>query len=88
MIAYDIVDDRTRRRVEKTLLDCAARVQESVFEGFFTHAGLRALRRDLAERIDPRRDAIRFYPLCGWCRENLSWQGDGRRSEDPHYWIF
>ncbi len=88
MIAYDIVDHRTRRQVEKTLLDHATRVQESVFEGRLTHAESRALRRDLAEIIDHQRDSVRFYPLCAWCQEGHTWQGQGRRQDDPPYYLF
>jgi CRISPR-associated protein Cas2 len=88
VIAYDIVDNRTRRRVEKALLNCSARIQESVFEGIFTHSGVRALRRELAGLIDVTVDSIRFYPLCNWCQETLSWQGQGRRHNDPHYYLY
>lgn len=85
MIAYDIADHRARRRVEQVLLDQAARVQESVFEGRFTHAGLLALKRRLVAELDATTDSLRCYPLCAWCEEDLAGQGGGRGDAD--YWV-
>lgn len=87
MIAYDIADHRARRRVEKSLLDHAARVQESVFEGRFTHADLLALKRGLVAELDAATDSLRCYPLCAWCQEALADQGKGRGRDDAEYWV-
>lgn len=88
MIAYDIADHRARRRVERELLDVAARVQESVFEGHFSPAELHALKRRLAEHLDTGSDSLRCYPLCAWCQEDLGIQGRGVRTETADYWVF
>ena len=87
MIAYDIADHRARRRVERSLLDHAARVQERVFEGRFTHAGLLALKRRLVAELDLATDSLRCYPLCAWCQEELAGQGEGGRRDDADYWV-
>lgn len=87
MIAYDISDDRTRRRVERRLLDHGERVQWSVFECALDAPTLARLRADLADLIDPGRDSVRYYPVCHWCETRLDWIGQGRRPEDPDLWI-
>ncbi len=88
MIAYDIANDRRRRRVDRVLKNHAERVQESVFEGFISHADLRRLKRELAAEIDTVADSVRFYPLCLWCEASVHSQGRGRRAEDNDYYIF
>ncbi len=83
MIAYDITDDRIRRRVERRLLDHGERVQWSVFECALDGSTLARLRTDLARLIDHERDSIRYYPVCRWCETRLDWIGQGRRLDDP-----
>jgi len=87
MICYDIDDDSTRRRAEKLLLNHTRRVQESVFEGYFTSLQLQHLRNALTQEIDNTTDSLRFYPLCSWCSKTMHWQGTGMRTEDAAYYV-
>ena len=83
LIAYDIVDDKTRLRVERALLKLGERVQWSVFEAFLSAHEQRRLQADLASLIVSEADSVRFYPLCRWCQARVNWQGDGRRNVGP-----
>ena len=63
VIAYDIADARRRRRLAALLGRRAARVQESVFEGWLSGAEVHALLGEVAAVIEPSADAVRAYPL-------------------------
>jgi CRISPR-associated protein Cas2 len=67
VIAYDIADDRRRRRVARLLATRVERVQESIFEGWLHAADIRALIGELGGLIEPAADAVRAYPVT--CRE-------------------
>lgn len=62
VIAYDIADDRRRRRVVAILEDVAARVQESVFEAWLTEPARAALIHRLEAGLVPG-DSLRVYVL-------------------------
>jgi len=62
VFAYDIVDDRIRRRVASLLEDQAVRVQGSVFEVRMSHDRARSLAERLAVELD-RGDSLRVYCL-------------------------
>lgn len=83
VIAYDIVDDPRRLRVERALHNVGERVQWSVFEVFLTPLEARALIQRLADIIDPTTDDLRAWPLCRWCQDHVDMHGLGRRSTDP-----
>ena len=64
MICYDIADARRRRRVAVMLADAGAqRVQESVFEGWFSRRDLAALYAGLAPIVIDDGGSLRAYPL-------------------------
>ena len=67
VVCYDVVADRRRARLLKRLKDFLEHVQKSVFEGEISDARLVALRKAVAEVIDPREDTVRIYHLCGRC---------------------
>jgi len=88
VIAYDIADDRRRRRLAGVLGKCAARVQESVFEAWLNGAELRALLAEVAAVIEPSADAVRAYPLALRHPSRRETLGDQPAAARPAaYWI-
>jgi CRISPR-associated protein Cas2 len=84
IISYDIVDDRRRLKVAKTLLDFGGkRVQRSVFEGYITPANLAKLRAKVRALIDEQEDSVRFYRLCDVCLETIEHMGAAQPIEEP-----
>ncbi len=78
LICFDIADDRMRSRVVKVLLGCGVRVQKSVFECRFRDRRQFARTRErLAASIDHEVDSVRYYPLCGGCKNGIEWSGAG-----------
>jgi CRISPR-associated protein Cas2 len=63
IVSYDIVEDRRRRKVMKTLEGFGRRVQYSVFECELNDARLTRLESLLARIVDKGEDSVRFYPL-------------------------
>lgn len=87
MICYDISDDASRRRVESLLSAVGGRVQWSVFECLLDRDQLTTLRYAIAKELDFSSDSVRYYPLCTWCEKRLAWLGQGRRTDDPEFWL-
>lgn len=78
VIAFDIVDDRTRYRVVRILKRYAVRIQKSVFEApKLAPNAFQRLREDLERVIDTDEDKIRYYFLCGTCRGRIELSGRG-----------
>lgn len=82
VIAYDIVEDKTRRQVERTLLGIGDRVQYSVFEATLTMAEMRKTKAAVGAMLQEG-DNVLFYPLCTWCENSVGALGLGRRASDP-----
>lgn len=86
MIAYDISDDRNRRKAHEHLRNHGERVQYSVFECHLGDAELNALRARLIDLLDEG-DSLRCYPLCQWCRGRIDWQGTGFSTQDDDFFL-
>ena len=67
VIAYDTPSARRRRKLARTALSYATRVQQSVYEAELTEAQLRVLARTLGTICDAGLDDIRLYPQCARC---------------------
>ncbi len=84
VIAYDVSDDRARYEVADMLKNHGSRVQYSVFECYVTGTQLQILRNRISRLLDSD-DSVRWYPLCRWCRKDISWQGSGEIENDPEF---
>jgi CRISPR-associated protein Cas2 len=62
VIAYDISQDRTRRRIAKRLEQLGFRRQKSVFEGEASPKQIQRLLDSLAELIDLTSDVLTVWP--------------------------
>lgn len=87
VIAYDIIDDKIRRKVIKELTVFSNRVQKSVFEGDVGRHRVDQLLEKLEKVIDVKVDSIRCYPLCADCSKQLMIVGIGARVENLEYLI-
>ncbi len=78
LVCFDIVDDRVRYRVVKTLKGYGVRVQKSVFEcaDMTEHKFLKMI-STMEDLIDHGEDTIRYYPLCAACVKSVEFSGIG-----------
>lgn len=86
LVTYDISDDSIRNTVHSILKDHGKRVQYSVFECFLTERQQIDLRGDLLEKIETG-DSLRWYSLCSWCSDNVSFQGLGLLPDDEDFFL-
>ncbi len=63
VVAYDIPDDKRRKKVSDLLEGYGRRVQYSVFELVLTPQKFDQLRRRLQKQVKLSEDSVRFYPL-------------------------
>ncbi|MBP7127706.1 CRISPR-associated endonuclease Cas2 [Myxococcota bacterium] len=77
LVTYDIADPRRLRRVAKVSEGFGRRVQKSVFECELDERGLNRLKQALEGELDRSLDSVRFYRLCGRCRETVEVMGVG-----------
>lgn len=82
VVSYDIVNDGTRTRLHKLLLDYGTRVQKSVFECHLDDRRLVELQTRVQALIDLSEDSVRYYELCKRCAYAIEVQGLGTVTED------
>jgi len=83
LIAYDIAENRRRLKVSKVLESCTNRVQESVFEGYLTHAELGKLLKKVEKILEKQEDSLRVYFICEECRKKVILIGRGEITHPP-----
>lgn len=71
VIAYDISDDKRRKKISDLLEGYGQRVQYSVFECLLTKKKYKELQDRLQRVFQPGEDNIRFYPLSKSMSENI-----------------
>lgn len=70
VVAYDIVDDRRRRRVHKALKNFGRPVQYSAFECILDHEHLSRLQQTVTRLLEGEEaEAAAYYLLCQNCAE-------------------
>lgn len=73
VVAYDVSNDKNRRKVGEALEAYGKRVNYSVFEiQIKSKAQKAALENELLELLSPKEDSLRFYAICKNCVEK-SW---------------
>ncbi len=86
VVAYDIRDNKTRRRVNKLLKNCGQSVQFSVFECWLDKMGMQELRNSILQELNDE-DVVRWYPLCWWCAQSVERQGIGQEPDNSGYYL-
>jgi len=87
VVSYDIVDDRTRYKVFKTLLDYGTRVQRSVFECIVDQRKLEEMITRVSKYLNEQEDTLRVYNLCEGCLKKTEVFGKGHLTEDEDVYI-
>ncbi len=91
VVCYDITDNRRRARLYEELLGFGTPVQKSVFECQVTPKQLALMQSRIAGRYARKAtDTIRFYLLCGQCRQRTMEKGTKLRevrSETEDYTV-
>ncbi len=71
IVSYDIVDDKNRTKIAKKMCNYGSRIQYSVFECNINKTQYKEMKKQLKKFIDPEKDSIRFFRLCGECKRNV-----------------
>lgn len=87
VVAYDIAEDRRRRRTFEVLKAFGYSVQESVFECRLTPRQFSELQSLCAREIDDQEDSILFYPLCELCLPKSLSLGRRKTTETPPWLV-
>jgi len=90
LVAYDLSDDQTRRRVAKLLSGYGTRVQRSVFECRLSKREREDLEAQLAACLDDAPDAgplgacsVRLYVICARCHPKQQLLGPNEPTTVP-----
>lgn len=67
LVAYDISNPRTLRRIAKVCLDFGIRLEKSVFECDLPEEDFAELWKRLCEQADEETDSLVAYPICAAC---------------------
>lgn len=86
VVAYDIADNRRRRKAAKILEDEMVRVQESVFEARLTRTATTKLLARL-NKILGNEDSLRVYAIPKDGLERCHQQGGAPMLDDRDYWL-
>jgi len=81
VVCYDVVDDRRRYRIMKTMTGYGDRVQYSVFECELTEKRRERLTLALRRLVNDQEDSVRMYPLNQIERERMVLIGNAKPRE-------
>jgi len=81
IVAYDVAENRRRKRLADVLLDAGARIGLSLFRARLTHAEAVTLREEAARVINTSTDRVHVFRLCEHCAKQAvqvgaPWAGD------------
>ena len=81
LVAYDISNNKRRKKLAEKLENYGVRINLSVFECTFTPAQLREIRHFVRKTINRKTDTVKIYYLSRKCyQKSLSF---GRKIEPP-----
>jgi len=67
VVAYDIVNDRKRKKVAKLLEEYGLRINYSVFELAVSPSDINKIKKRIGTMISKKSDSVLFYYLCKEC---------------------
>ena len=87
VLVYDVVNDRRRNKLHRTLKDYGTAVQRSVFEFDLNAAEVQKMMKRVEALTSPDEDTVRLYRLCAACLTETRILGEGVLSLDPDFYI-
>ncbi len=84
VVSYDVVDDRKRANIAKSMKSFGERVQKSVFECRLDDRQFLQMKEALEKAMDLTEDSVRYYFLCKGCVERIEISGWGTVAEDQN----
>ena len=88
LIAFDLADDKRRRRLVKVLESFGVRAQESVFEAWLTERERQKLLYQANRQINAEADRLAVYVLSPIDFADIVSLGAGKVAEDITYLVF
>lgn len=87
VIAYDVADDKRRRKLVNVLEAFAERAQESIFEAWLTDVERKTLEQRAAKTLNRTEDRLAIYVLPKHDREAIISLGLGSLAPNPPHWV-
>ncbi len=87
VLVYDVVDDRRRNRLHRSLKNFGTAVQRSVFEFDLGSGEADKMMKQVRNIIEVEEDVVRLYRICGSCLAEVRILGEGEPTIDPDYYI-
>ncbi len=83
LIAYDIPDDKRRKKIADILEGYGSRVQYSVFECVLSAKKYQELKKRLKKVFKSEEDNIRLYPISDHTLQQVETWGEGSQVTKP-----
>jgi CRISPR-associated protein Cas2 len=83
LVAYDIPDDKRRKKISDVLEGYGSRVQYSVFECVLNQKQYKEMRTRLKKIFKDEEDNLRFYPISQHTLNQLETWGVGSSPTQP-----
>lgn len=74
LVAYDVAEDKRRRKMFQRLKNYGDPRLKSVFECWARESAIKRLQQDLGELLEPGEDSVRCYLLCEECEQRIAAQ--------------
>lgn len=87
VLVYDVVDDRRRNRLHRSLKNFGTAVQRSVFEFDLSSGEADKMMEHVERIIETEEDVVRLYRICQSCLAQVRILGQGEPTIDPDYYI-
>lgn len=88
IVAIDIGCNKRRYKINKRLLGFGERAQYSIFELDVSIKQLFELQKQIAKLINPNKDKVNFYPLCGKCMGSRKADGIAQVTWPTRFYVY
>ncbi len=85
IISYDIVCNKRRYRLDKSLAQYGQRIQYSIYQVILNTDEFSRLRKNIKQIINAQEDKVNYYRICRWCQNKTVLQGKAALSPTAGY---